>query len=367
MPDPALGRARLVAQGLVNPSRRRPTDAVMDFVAMQGQDLPGVMASAALRTTGRAVADVIADLDAGLLVRGYPMRGTVFLMAAQDLLWVSQLCNAAMLRAAQRRRGHLELTDDIVERALGHALDVLEDQPRGLSRADLFAAWGQLGIPVDAGRGYHQLAHFVGMGALAYGPWNGSDQNVVLAASWLPAGSDLETRFNGDRIAATAEMLRRYLTSHGPASVQDFAWWTKLPMKEIRAAFTLVADQFEAGEWPGAGDGETRYWRPGLAEEVAAQSRQLKQPLLLPGFDEFILGYRDRLFAMTEEQHQLLVPGNNGVFGRSLVVDGTVRGLWKRAGRPGRRSLELVEFAPLAATMRARVERRFLDFPWVTD
>ena len=50
---------------------------------------------------------------------------------------------------------------------------------------------------------------------------------MVLAAHWLPAGSDLEGIFNGDRTAAAAELARRYFTSHGPAGERDLAWWSE--------------------------------------------------------------------------------------------------------------------------------------------
>lgn len=364
MPDAALGRARLVAQGLITRPFERPADAVAWFGAMQGQDLPGVIASAALRTRSGTPGDVLADLASGRLVRGYPMRGTVFLMSPDDVVWVSQLCNAGVLRAAVRRRADLGLDDDLVERARQLALTVLPQHPTGLSRTELFERWNALGVPTDQGRGYHVLAHLIGRTELVHGPWNGADQNIVTVQQWVGPGRDLQTRFNGDRIAAVGELLRRYLTSHGPATHQDFCWWTKLPQREVKAAWPLISDEFESGE---GADGLTRYWRAGLMDEVAALGSDVRRPLLLPGFDEFVLGYVDRLFAMTQEQHHLLVPGNNGVFGRSVVVDGTVRGLWKRGGRPGRRSLELQPFTTLAKTHQAALHRRFTDFPFHAD
>lgn len=329
---------------------------------MQGQDLPGAMASAALRTAGGSIGEVVADLDAGRIVRGYPMRGTVFLMPAADLAWVSQLCNANVLRAAVKRRGRLGLEDRMVDQARDIAAEVLGAEPRGLPRADLFAHWARAGIPTDSGRGYHVLAHLIGHAVLCFGPWNGSDQNVVLAADWLPSGSDLEGRFNGDRVAAVAQFLLAYMASHGPATIRDLAWWTKLPLTEIRTALTLIADGLETD-----GDPEPSYWRPGLLDEVATLGKEADRPLLLPGFDEFILGYADRLFAMTEAEHQLLVPGNNGVFGRSVVIGGVVHGVWKRGGRPGKRTLDIAEFRPIAKTNRAKLDRLFRDFPFTTE
>lgn len=361
MPDPQLARTRLVAQGLINRAHDSPADAVGSLGALQGQDLPGVVASAALRTTTGDMAQVLAEIRAGHLVRGYPMRGTVFLMAAADLAWVTELCAAPALWAASNRRHHLGLDEPKVARARELAVEALSTVPNGLPRAEFLAQWEADGQPTAGGVGYHLLSYLIGEGTLCHGAWNGTEQNIALARSWLPPGNDIATRFNGDRAAATAEWLRRYLTGHGPATIRDFAWWTKLPLREIRAALPDAAIHLESD-----GAEEPSYWRPGLPDEVEKLGRAASQPLLLPGFDEFILGYQDRTFAMTKEQELLLVPGRNGVFRRSVVANGAVKGTWRRAGRPAQRILEIEEFAPIAKVARTRLERLFESFPFVT-
>lgn len=354
---PSLGRTRLVAQGLVTRPYATPVDAMTAFGAMQGQDLPGVLASVALRTASTSVDEVLAGLDEGLIVRGYPMRGTVFLMPAADLLWITQLSAKPSIRAAMARRR--ELHDGILDEARALAVAHLEDG--GLSRAELFDRWEAARIGTSDGRGYHLLFNLIAEATVCYGPWNGTDQDVVLTSAWLPAGTDLEARFNGDRDAATAELLRRYLTTHGPATVRDFAWWTKLTLAEIRRGLALVADEFETD-----GADEASYWRPGVREEAQALGRATSAPLLLPGFDEFILGYPDRLFAMSHDHHQRLVPGNNGVFKRSVVAGGTVVGIWTRKGSAGRRRLEVDPFVELSPTASRRLAKLFDEFPFVT-
>ncbi len=361
MPDPQLARTRLVAQALVTRSHETPVQAVEALGAMQGQDLPGVIASAALRTRGGDADSVLEDMRAGRLVRGYPMRGTVFLMAATDMLWVSELCGAPALRASVNRRRQLGLDDDSVDRARERAVEVLSTAPNGLPRAELLAYWESDGQPTSGGIGYHILAYLIGEGTLCHGPWNGVDQNIALATAWLPPKTGLEDRFNGDRIAATAELLRRYFAGHGPATIRDFAWWTKLPLRDIRAALPHVEARLESD-----GAAEPSYWRPGLLEEVRALGNRTAQPMLLPGFDEFILGYPDRTFAMTKEQEKLLVPGNNGVFRRSIVVGGTVRGFWRRAGTPGKRTLGMEPFGTIPKAAEARLRKLFATFPVVT-
>lgn len=361
MPNPELGRTRLHTQGLVSPLADSPTKVVSRFGAMQGQDLVGVLASITLRTRDGDLTKTIDALNDGEIVRGYPMRGTVFAVAAADLAWMTQLCAAPAIRAATARRGALGLTEEGISNASDIALTALCTQPNGLTRTELFQRWQAGGHATDAGRGYHMLTYLISIGRLCYGPWNGADQNVVAASSWLPADSTLSARFNDDRVAATAELFHRYLTSHGPATLRDFAWWTKLPLRQIRAAWPQISADFA----PDPTD-------PDLLWPIAAfESRQVRQtetiePLLLPGFDEFVLGYQDRLFAMTAEEHVHLVPGNNGVFQKSIVIDGLVRGLWKLGGRPNARSLVSSEFgAGLSEAHRSRVAQLFHQFPLV--
>lgn len=354
MADVELARSRLVSQGLLGRLHPTPAAAAVHMGAMQGQDLIGVIASVALRTQEGAVNAVLEAFNSAALVRGYPMRGTVFLMAATDAAWITELCAAPALRASEARRHYRDISETQMAQAREIAVTALTGNT--LSRRELFHLWDQAGLTSAGGRGYHFLSYMIAQGTLIYGPWNGQDQDVALAASWLPAASGLEGRFNGERQAAIAELLRRYLVSHGPASVRDFSWWSKLPLREIRAALADIEADLETDK--------ERYWRPGLLKEVAEVGRAIHTPLLLPGFDEYILGYQDRLFAMTGEQHQRLVPGNNGVFKRSVVVGGQVCGTWTRAGSPGRRTLAVDEFRALGPATRARLNTAFRRFPF---
>ncbi len=353
MVDAALGRARLVAQGLITRPFARPVGVAAAFAASQAQELPGVVASLALRTTSGSVAEVVDAFEAGEIVRGYPMRGTVFLTAAADLAWVTELCAPAMIRQSERIMRSRGITPAALERATGLAVDELADGP--VPRARIAEVWQQAGLAEIQGSVYHMLTHQVMSGTFCYGPLRDGDHHVALCETWLPAGG-LEERFNGDRDAATAELLLRYLSSRGPATLRDVAWWSKLSLAQVRRGHALVADQVEPV-------GEDRYQRIGLSDEVAAAGRAASRPVLLPGFDEFILGYQDRLFALTEADHAALVPGNNGVFRRSAVAGGRVVGFWRLAGTRGSRRLDLTPLGPLAPRTAAAFEKLFATFP----
>ena len=359
MVDAALARARLVSQGLVVRRWERPAEVAAAFGAHQGQDLPGVLASIALRSDG-GVDAVVKACARGEIVRGYPMRGTVFLMAAADARWITQLCADKPLRESARILKGRGMGEGHLERSAEIASELLADGPR--SRVELHAHWAEAGLSGVQGANYHMTFQHIATGMLCYGPVVDGDQHLALTRTWLPAGTGLEERFNGDRDAACAELLDRYLSSRGPATLRDFSWWSKLPLGAARRAFALIRERFE--ELPGD---EPRYQRTELADEVAAAGRSASRTLLLPGFDEFILGYQDRLFALTERDHPKLVPGNNGMFKRSAVLGGRVVGLWKRAGTPGRRRLELTRFEGLSPRAESGFEKAFRAWPFLTE
>ena len=356
MTDRVLAAARIVSQGLHEPAAASVADVVRSFLAMQGQDLPGVLSSIALRFGGDAQG-VVAAFDRGEIVRAYPMRGTVFVMAAEDALWVSELCNAQMVRAQIARRPALGLEeshftiarDELVRLAAGG----------GVARAVLFDAWRDAGLDPAGGRGYHTLSHLVQTRFAVYGRWESGENLVHLAEEHLPAASALDARFGGDRVAAAAELLRRYFSSHGPATIRDAAWWSKLPLTLLREAVGQLGDEIEAlaGEEP-------MYQRAGLTDAVAAAGRTAAAPMLLPGFDELVLGYPDRGYIAPAEHLQRLVPGNNGIFKPAAVAGAEVLGTWRRAGRPGRRSFELSAWSPVSARRQRAFDRLFAGYPF---
>lgn len=344
-----------MAQGLATRPHASPAEAVTAHGLMQGQDLPGVLASAALRAQAGRIDDVLDALDRRLLVRGYPMRGTVFLGPAADMRWMTELCAGPAIRAAARRRQRFDFADADLERVF----EALAPQATGtgVTRARFMEVVQGLGVDPSGGGGYHILSSLIAEGRLAFGPWNGADQQVVLASEIL--GPGIADRFGGDDVAAIAELASRYFRTRGPATVADFAWWTKLPLGRIRAAVAHLDDDIEPL-------GEETFARAGLPDELRAAAREASAPRILPGFDEYILGYRDRLFAMDEPTHAALVPGNNGVFKKSVVVDGVVRGFWTRGGRAGKRTFDVTELVRIPKAARPGLRRRFEDYPFIT-
>ena len=357
-----LVELRMIAQGFVTAPFATPAAAAAHLSASQGQHLGGVIASRALRTTSGARADVVSAFARGEIVRGYPMRGTVFAVAADDLAWQLALTGPRQLASAKRRRIEHGL-DELVPQAAELARAAIAASPdRAITRAALGEAWEANDIPTDSGRLYHLVFTLMARGDVAYGPLRGSDHLLVDAHEWLPGSSSLEARFNSDERAALGHWLRAYLTGHGPATLRDFAWWTKLPLGRIRAAEAEATSELEAyGEL----EGETRWGRAGLREErerIGAETLAVGR--LLPPFDELVLGYPDRHYIVPAEHHARLVPGNNGVFRPSAVRRGAILGTWSAKQRAAGREFLLESFAEsVSEAARAEFARAFASYP----
>ena len=283
---PEKARLRLASQGLTVPRWESAEEVVRAFGVIQGQDLHSVHRSLALRAEDHS--------DAGNIVRGYPMRHTLFAASIKDIGWITELC-------AKGRKGDVELRPE-VNKLIDRPLSRAELKERAATTLPEVPFWHVVRVAMESG-------HAVYCGA----------EQLITPVDL----SGLDEAFNGDKVAATADLMVRYFRTHGPARLRDFAWWTKLPQSLIRpAAENLPPDIVRCGE-------ESQELASAEVVEMA-EARNKQSVLLLGAFDEYILGYQDRLFAMTKEVHEVLVPGNRGVFRRAIVVDGQVRGTWNK-------------------------------------
>ncbi|NMO94063.1 winged helix DNA-binding domain-containing protein [Actinomycetospora sp. TBRC 11914] len=326
-----MGLRRLAALRLVGPRCATPAEAVAVLGAAQGQDLPGVLSSIALRTASGDVDEVRRAFDDGELVRSWPMRRTLHVVPARDLPWMLPLATAPALAAAAKRREQFGLADEAVERAGEVAREALAGGGRA-TRAELAAHWADAGLGLDPTHVTHIISVLAMHGVLAYGPFaSAKEQALVLLDEWVP-----EPR-RPERDEALAEWARRFFTSHGPAGRKDFARWTGLPAADVTTALEGARDHLVT-------DDDGRFLAPDTADRLAA-AEDPGAELLLLGFDEFVLGYADRTEVLAAAHADRIVPGGNGVFRPTVVREGRVVGTWKWVGTGRNRRVEREIFA----------------------
>ena len=179
------------------------------------------------------------------------------------------------------------------------------------------------------------------------GPTSGRQQSFVLLAEWVPAPRRLGHE------EALGELATRYFRGHGPAT--SMTW---------RAGPACRSGTCDSG-WPPGRVGwlawtlterpitsRPRSWRLSPPAAPAPVPTPLPDVRLLPGFDEYLLGYGDRSAVLAPEHAQAVVPGSNGVFLPTIVVDGEVVGTWKRTARAREVVIEPSPFRPLADRVR---------------
>ena len=186
--------------------------------------------------------------------------------------------------------------------------------------------------------------HLLGLAALqglvCHGPLRGRQPTYVLTADWIDPGPALP------RDEALARLALRYLAAFSPAAPDDFATWSGLSLTDARAGWQQIAAQLVEVQV-----GPTVLWVLKKQEHwLDAPDAQRPVVRLLPNFDNYLLGYRDRSLILTGEQARRVNSGG-GMLHPLLLVDGRGAGLWKlERGRTGI-DVSVEPFDELDATM----------------
>jgi Winged helix DNA-binding domain len=313
-------RLREFTQRIAPAASGTVAETVRHLLALQAQDFANALWAVGVRTAGSTRSDVLAALASGEVVRSLPMRGTLHFVAAEDLRWMLSLTAARTIQSAKTRFGALGLDPSTLERAA--AIVSRELVGGAMGRDEFMKLLAGNGIAPDGQRGYHVIFYLSQLGLICWGPPSGTQQALVLVDEWIPAQQ------LPDRDAALTAFALRYFGGHGPATERDFAWWTKLTLADVRAAMAASGDALTEVVHAG-----TSYWIASDRLAAAAGMRASAAVHALPGFDEYLLGYQDRLLALPAEHAQRIVPGNNGIFLPTIVAKGRIIGTWRRAAK----------------------------------
>ncbi len=306
-----LSRQRLANQRLTHAAFAEPAAVVSWFGAVQAQDYRGALWGVGLRLRRAVEADIEQALAARAIVRTWPLRGTLHFVAPADVRWMLKHLGPRTVARAAPRFKQLELDDRVFTRSARLLAKAL-DGGRQLTRPAIYARLESARVATADGRGLHILWRLAHDGVVCFGAPQGRQQTFALLDDWVPAAKML------DRDEALAELARRYFTSHGPATVQDFVWWSGLNVASARAALDLATPRL-AHETVG----REVYWF-----QVSAPARARSTTAhLLPLYDEYTVGYRDRSAILPA---RLTSQAGNGIFKPPIIADGQIVGTWTR-------------------------------------
>jgi hypothetical protein len=172
------------------------------------------------------------------------------------------------------------------------------------------------------------------------GPRRGKQFTYALLDERAPGARTLS------RDAALAALAGRYFTSHGPATSRDFAWWSGLTLKDVKAAIEMASPALQEV----VTDGVTYYAAP------TEQFRHRVRPtvFLLPNYDEFLIAYKERGLSVRPHTRQ---PAKNPIFAHQVVVDGYVAGSWNRSIGARHVTIELRPYSRFSGLALARLRQ----------
>jgi hypothetical protein len=330
-----IARRRLSSQRISLAKPDQPDKVLTWLGAIQAQDYANAKWAVGLRcsdATDSSIEQAIIDRS---LIRTWLLRGTLHFVAAEDVRWVLALVAPRLIAQAARRNRELKLDEATFSRGLKIINQTLKGGEQ-VARPDILRAFERGGISPDGQRGYHLLQRAALEGLICFGPMQGNQPTFVLLDEWAP----LSRRLEGE--LALSELARRYFSSHGPATEQDFIWWSGLAASQARAGLEILKPELQQERV-----GDQTFW---LRQNGAIVEDRPPGAYLLPGYDEYYLGYTDRS-AILDARHEKRAVSSNGVFRPMLVVDGQVVGVWQREVKKDTVVIRLEPFEDLSRTV----------------
>jgi hypothetical protein len=324
---------RLRQQGLAQSSFKRPEAIVGWLGAVQAQDYAAAKWALAQRAQGLSEVDLDQAFDNGAILRTHVMRPTWHFVTPADIRWLLMLTAPRINAANAYYYRRLELDEAVFSRSN----TLLEKALQGrqyLTRAELGAILQRAGIETQDSLRLTYLVVRAELDAiLCSGPRRGKQFTYALLEERTP-----NTRIL-DHDEALAELTRRYFTGHGPATLQDFAWWSGLTIADAKLGLETAASQLIEEVID-----EQTYW---LAEPKMVTTVPSPAVHLLPNYDEYIIGYKDRSAAFDVHDTKMENPRDNIVFNHTILIEGRVAGTWKRSFSKSQILLEVKPFARL--------------------
>ena len=330
-----------------------PAQVVASLGAVQAQDYAGFKWSVGLRLPSATDSDIEAALADRSIVRTWALRNTLHTLAAEDVHWVLTLLSERLIgqHAFYYKQQELDLktirkSQQILQRTL--------ENGQQLTRKEIAVALEKKGIALGDMRLTFILLRAALDKVICLGARREKEFTYTLLDEWITAPKEIM-----DHEEALAKLATIYFTGHGPATIKDFAWWTGITATEAKKGLEMIQVQLTSTNT----DGQTYWMAPGITPD----KNKVKGVFLLPGFDEYLLGYTDRSAAMEDEIFRKVVYTKNGLFNPTIVVNGRIEGLWKRTIKKNSVVIDLQPFTPFskarlnAVAVQAKRYAKFLE------
>lgn len=327
MTDTQIAFLRLLNQGIAQP-HSSPHQAVQRLGAVQAQDFLASLWAIGLRCKAANEATLQQEIQNRTIVRTWPMRGTIHWVAAEDVWWMLEHLAPKAIAARAKRYRELELDSTTLAQS-GKILEGLLLGGKCLTRSEIYDCFEANGISTASGRGMHLLGYHAHTQLICFGPHARKQPTFTLLEEWVPRRPVM------GREEALSELAGRYFSSHGPCTLQDFAWWAGLNLGEVRHALEAIQGDLESILL----NHRRYYWKPGAKTSAPADN------YLLPAFDEYLVAYAKRDNVLDSAFDKLYHDGG-GILKPVMVFGGRVIGTWKRSLGAKTVQIKLEPFGP---------------------
>ena len=337
-----IANNRLISQQITDPKFQTVKELVHWMGAMQAQDYAMAEWAIGVRLPRSTEKHIQVAIDKGEIIRTHLLRPTWHFVSADDIHWMLALTAPRIKSSLKSRHRELELTEPIFTKSK----EVISNALVGnnyLTREELLIELTQANIETKNNRSSHILLNAELDGLICSGASKDKKQTYAL----------LEERVRKVKILSKVEALTklalRYFSSHGPATLHDFTWWSGLSTAEARQALDMIKTGFVSETI-----GLQTFWMP-----QPLQRRNLyKRPslCLLPAYDEFVISYSDRSAMLSFENHKRSI-SRNGLFKPVILVNGQVVGLWKRVIHKENVVIELDFFKAHHKTLKSLIQK----------
>jgi hypothetical protein len=315
---------RLLAQQLSEPCFLNPGDLVSWMGAMQAQDYPMVKWAIGIRSKGFSEASVNEAFDKGEILRTHLLRPTWHIVTAEDISWMIDLSAPRLKSSLNGRHKELGINTSI----LNKCFRIIEGELSGgnhKTREELMVRLGKDRIDSSENRS----SHIMMLAELEKLVCSGKNMNGKPTYALLRERVNVSSPLSKEN--ALKQLALTYFSSHGPATIRDFSWWSGLSAREATNGIEMTINGL-ISETIG---NETYWMRPSEKKITEPQNRLI----LLPAYDEFVIAYKDRT-QIIDLKLQSQAISSNGIFWPVILLDGKAIGTWKRTVKNGKVIIE---------------------------
>ena len=341
-----ISHIRLISQKIAMTDFKSAPEIVRWMGAMQAQDYSMAIMAIGLRLSNSGMEEVESAMNSGEIIRTHLMRPTWHFVSAENLYPILELTAPKIRASLKSRHKQLELSEPLISKSK-HIIEEALLKETYLTREELAAKFGKANIKTDNNRLSHLMLCAELDGIACSGPLKNNKQTYALLCKRVPRTKN----FNRDE--SLAMLAKRYFTSHCPATLNDFVWWSGLSVTDARKALDFVKPGFISETI-----GSDEYWFPNSFSNAGHNKPSVH---LLPAYDEFLISYKDRKASLLNVDNKKAI-SNNGVFHPVIVVDGQVAGTWKRTIKKDTVIIELTFFRQPTPLTKKLLEEKIYEF-----